>query len=105
MEPRILRLDGPKQAGSAPLVRELVHQGDAYDFNWIQVEPGLHKEPHPYTAGDSFMLVVQGAMMLLVDGQSYDLSAGQLAVIPKGAVRGFTAGPEGFAMFAAHLKG
>lgn len=104
MEPRIVRLDTEKPAG-APLMRELLYQGEGYDFNWIQVEPGLYKEPHPYAAGDSFMLVVKGAMTLLVDGGSYELGAGQLAIIPKGAVRGFTAGPDGFTMFAAHLKG
>lgn len=51
------------------------------------------------------MLVLSGLLDLHVDGQVYPLTAGQLAIIPSGAVRGFTAGPEGATFFAAHLRG
>ena len=104
MEPKIFTLNQPKAEGSAPLFREQLYTAPAHDFNFVQAEPGLFKEPHPYGAGDTFMLVLKGSMELLVDGSAYRLSEGQVAFIPKGAVRGFTAGPEGFTMFAAHLR-
>jgi quercetin dioxygenase-like cupin family protein len=91
--------------GAIPLNRETLYQGDSHDFNCVQAKPGFRMEPHPYTAGDAFMLVLAGAMDLIVDGQTFTLQPGQLAVIPKGATRGFTAGPEGFTMLAAHLRG
>lgn len=104
MEPKIYSafemMDGP-----LPFDRELIYQGDSHDFNLIRANAGFHKMPHPYAAGDSFMLVLKGSMELIVEEKTYTLSAGQVAFIPKGASRGFTAGPEGFTMFAAHLKG
>ncbi|HYG58212.1 MAG TPA: cupin domain-containing protein [Symbiobacteriaceae bacterium] len=105
MEPKIISVRQPKPEGSGPLYRDMLYQAAAHDFNLIQAVPGFCKEPHPYPAGDAFMLVLQGSMELTVDGVAYPLAAGQLAIVPKGAVRGFTAGPEGFTMFAAHLKG
>jgi quercetin dioxygenase-like cupin family protein len=103
MEPRILSLSGPME-GPLPLSRDTLYQGSAHDFNLVKTAPGFFKDPHPYTAGDAWMLVLEGSMELLVDGASYDLTAGQMAIIPKGAVRGFRAGPKGFSMLAAHLK-
>jgi mannose-6-phosphate isomerase-like protein (cupin superfamily) len=104
MEPKIHTLGGPAAAGSQPLSVECLYARIPHDFNYIQAEPGHYKAPHPYGAGDSFMLVLSGAMDLIVDGETFPLMAGQLAVIPKGAHRGFTAGPEGMTMFAAHLR-
>jgi len=104
MEPKIQTLPLAKTAGTEPLVLQCLYAAIAHDFNYIQADPGLHKNPHPYGAGDSFMLVLAGSMELFVDGTSYAVSAGQFVVLPKGAVRGFTAGPEGLTMFAGHLR-
>lgn len=105
MEPRILRCLDPKPADSLPILREELYRAEAHDFNLIRVDPEVEKPPHPYTAGDSFMLVLAGRLQLMVDGQSYDLRPGDLAFIPKGAVRGFRTGPEGATFFAGHLRG
>ncbi len=105
MEPIITKCLEPKSAGSMPVRKEELYRADAHDFNLVQVEAGAGKPPHPYTAGDSFMLVLSGLLNLVVDGNTYPLEPGTLAVIPKGAVRGFTAGPEGATFFAAHLRG
>lgn len=104
MEPRIISFGGPKPEGTQPLHREMLYQAPNHDFNLVQAEPGLTKPAHPYTAGEAFMLVMAGSMTLLVDGMAYELKAGQMAMVPKGAVRGFTAGPEGLTMLAAHLR-
>lgn len=101
MEPKIVAL---ALNSALPFDRELLYQGGHHDFNLIEAKPGFHKMPHPFEAGDSFMLVLKGSMDLIVDDKTYPLAAGQVAFIPKGATRGFTAGPEGFTMFAAHLK-
>jgi len=104
MTVKIHTLSPVKAAGTEPLVRECLYAAIPHDFNYIQADPGLHKEPHPYGAGDSFMLILAGSIDLIVDGKTYPLTAGQMAVIPSGAMRGFTAGPEGMTMFAGHLR-
>lgn len=104
MEPRIFRCTDPKPAGAPPLLRDELCRGASYDVNLVRIDANLEKPAHPFEAGDSFMLVLAGLLHLVVDGQVYDLNAGDLAWIPKGAVRGFTAGPEGATMVAAHLR-
>ncbi|HYF94585.1 MAG TPA: cupin domain-containing protein [Symbiobacteriaceae bacterium] len=104
MSVKIHTLSTVKAAGTEPLVRECLYAAIPHDFNYVQADPGLYKEPHAYGAGDSFMLVLAGSLELIVDGETYSLKAGQMAVIPCGAVRGFTAGPEGMTMMAAHLR-
>jgi mannose-6-phosphate isomerase-like protein (cupin superfamily) len=103
MEPRIISLH-ETITSQLPFDREMLYQGNHHDFNLIKAHAGFHKMPHPFHAGDSFMLVLKGSMELIVDDATYTLSEGQVAFIPKGASRGFTAGPDGFTMFAAHLK-
>lgn len=105
MQPSIYQCVGSKPEGSPPVWKEELYRAGQNDFNLVQVEPGAGKPPHPYAAGDSFMLVLAGKLDLQVDGQVYSLDPGQLAVIPKGAVRGFTAGAAGATFFAAHLPG
>lgn len=104
MEPRIIRCLDPKPAGSPALLREEIYRAAAHDFNLVRLDANLEKPAHPYEASDSFMMVLQGLLHLVVDGQSYDLRAGELAWIPRGAVRGFTTGPDGAVMLAAHLR-
>ncbi len=104
MEPTIHRLTEAKPTGSPPVLKEELYRAGHHDFNVVRVEPGVGKPPHPHDAGDSFMLVLSGLLNLQVDGKMYPLNPGELAVIPKGAVRGFNAGPDGATFFAAHLK-
>lgn len=104
MEPRIHTLNLTQTGGPEPLVRECLYAAIPHDFNYVQAAPGVHKDPHPYGAGDAIMIVLAGSMDLIVDGSKYPLAAGQMAVIPNGALRGFTAGPEGMTMIACHLR-
>lgn len=105
MEPIITKCLEAKPVGSLPVLKDELYRADAHDFNLVRVDAGIGKPPHPYNAGDSFMLVLSGLLNLVVDGQTYPLEAGALAVIPKGATRGFTAGPDGATFFATHLRG
>lgn len=104
MEPMITKCLESKPAGLMPVLKEELYRADAHDFNLVRVDAGVGKPPHPYNAGDSFMLVLSGLLNLVVDEKSYALEAGTLAIIPKGATRGFTAGSEGATFFAAHLR-
>ncbi|HWI62297.1 MAG TPA: cupin domain-containing protein [Symbiobacteriaceae bacterium] len=90
--------------GSEPFRVECLYGRIPHDFNHVQTAPGFHKEPHAYGAGDAIMLILTGSMELVVDGEPIPLKAGQMAVIPKGATRGFTSGPEGMTMIAMHLR-
>lgn len=103
--PRIIDCGEAKPAGAPAIFREELYRADAHDFNLVRIDPLMGPPPHPYPAGDSFMFVVSGYINLEVEGQPYELKAGQLAIIPKGAARGFKAGPEGATLFAAHLRG
>jgi quercetin dioxygenase-like cupin family protein len=103
-EPNIVTLIQPPVEGALPFSKDVLYGNDNHDFNLVKVAPGFFIDPHPYTAGGAFMLVLEGGMELKVDGQSYNLSAGQMAIIPKGAARGFKAGPAGMTMLAAHLR-
>jgi glyoxylate utilization-related uncharacterized protein len=103
MVPKITHCKEAKPAGTMPVHREILFQADAHDFNWIRVDANVAKPPHPYDSGDSFMMIVAGNIDLNVDGQTYPMQAGDVAHIPQGAVRGFTTGPEGATIFAAHL--
>lgn len=105
MELKIYRCGESKPAGTGPVLKEELYRAESHDFNLVRVEAGAGKPPHPYAAGDSFMLVVGGALHLLVDGETHTLSPGDVAFIPKGAARGFTAGAAGASFFAAHLRG
>lgn len=104
MQPTIHRCAEPKPAGSPPVLKQELYRRDPHDFNLVRVEPGTGKPPHPYGAGDSFMLVLAGELLLHVDGEIYTLAPGDVAFIPRGAVRGFTAGAAGASFFAAHLR-
>lgn len=101
----IFQVNEPAPTGSGPVRKEELYRADRHDFNLVQVQPGMGKPLHPHHAGDSFMLVTVGLLNLTVDGETFPLGPGQVAFIPQGAVRGFTAGPEGATFFAAHLRG
>ncbi len=49
------------------------------------------------------MLILSGELKLQVDGEEYVLRPVRLAVIPRGAARGFEAGPQGAMFAASHL--
>lgn len=104
MQPTIYRCSEPKPTGSPPVLKQELYRTSHHDFNLVWVEPGTGKPPHPHHAGDSLMLVVFGELVLNVDGALYSLKPGDLAFIPKGAVRGFVAGEPGATFFASHLQ-
>lgn len=108
MKPQIFSCLAPASDPPAPPLvrRQRLAEGPAYDLNRVQVLPGGDRsEPQPYDGGDSFMVVLAGELHLVVDAEWYTLAAGQVAVIPKGAARGFRAGADGATFVAGHVHG
>lgn len=105
MEPVIRTCSGPKPAGAPPLLIEELHRAEYHDLTLVRIDAGQSRPPHPYVAGDSFMLVLEGELDLLVDGRVFPLQSGQLALVPRGATRGFTSGSAGATFLAGHLRG
>ena len=53
---------------------------------------------------DVALVVVEGSLELEVDGEARTLAAGEAAIVPKGARRRLTAGPEGVRYATVHRK-
>ncbi len=59
---------------------------------------------HTNSERDVLLVVVAGGGTLLIDGRPLILRAPQVLLIPRGASRGITAGPEGLRYVSAHLR-
>jgi mannose-6-phosphate isomerase-like protein (cupin superfamily) len=59
---------------------------------------------HTNDERDVLLVIVAGGGSVLLDGGQIELRAPQLLLIPRGASRGITAGPEGLRYVSAHLR-
>ena len=57
---------------------------------------------HVNTALDVLIIVTVGALTLTLDGANHALVAGDALLVPKGARRAITAGPEGVRYLTCH---
>lgn len=103
MRPTIITWDPAAVGAEAPIQRTEMYRNQVLDLNLVRVDPGFRKPAHPFAEGDSLMLILAGELKLQVDGEEYVLRPMQLAVIPRGAARGFEAGAEGAMFAASHL--
>jgi quercetin dioxygenase-like cupin family protein len=53
---------------------------------------------------DVALVVIEGSAELVVDGEARAMVAGEAAIIPKGARRKLTAGPDGVRYATVHRK-
>jgi quercetin dioxygenase-like cupin family protein len=53
---------------------------------------------------DVLYVVLAGAVMLTVDGESRELGAGEATIVDKGARRALVAGSEGARYLTAHIR-
>jgi quercetin dioxygenase-like cupin family protein len=76
------------------------------DLNATVVEwPGGGGPPeHVNAERDIVLVVVSGSVELALDGEPRTLSAGEVAVIPKGSTRRIVAGPEGVRYVTVHRR-
>lgn len=103
VHPTIITWDPGASNTGDPVQRTEMYRNQVLDLNLVRVNPGFRKPAHPFTEGDSLMLILSGELKLQVDGEEYVLRPMQLAVIPRGAARGFEAGPQGAMFAASHL--
>ena len=59
---------------------------------------------HVNAERDVALVVLAGAGLLVVDGEEHALTAGALAIVPRGASRSIVAGPEGLRCLTVHRR-
>jgi quercetin dioxygenase-like cupin family protein len=68
--------------------------GTNMTINFVRIEPGaevpLHH--HPHEQGGT---VIEGTILMTIDGETREMRAGDVYIAPPHAVHGATAGPEG----------
>lgn len=86
------------------LVRE-VEVGDGFLLFEDTVEPGKRTPLHIHPAADETFYVLEGSMLLHVDGAEHELRVGGVAVIPRGVPHAFVALANGARMLCLHTPG
>ncbi len=89
------------ETGPGPGILPLIN-GGVYDVRRVAVGPGQAHGPgrHP---GDAVVVVLEGSVAFSVDGQTRELTFGDLLWVPAGTLRGFVAGAKGALLLAIHL--
>lgn len=85
------------------VVWSLPHGGDL-DANLVRLDPGGTIHEHVNDDVDVLMFVQSGSGQLTVDGQTHLLRSDVLALIPHGARRKVTAGPNGMFHLSIHRR-
>jgi quercetin dioxygenase-like cupin family protein len=84
-------------------VWSLPHGGDL-DANLVRLDPGGTIDEHVNDDVDVLMFVQSGSGCLTVDTQTYALRSDVLVLIPRGARRRLTAGPNGMFHLSIHRR-
>ena len=66
--------------------------------------PGEGQPEHVNAERDVALVVLEGAGLLVVDGEEHTLTAGALAIVPRGARRSIVAGAEGLRCLTVHRR-
>ena len=72
--------------------------------NFLSWPPDGRVGEHRNHERDVLLIVVGGGGTLVIDGRPVTLRAPQLVLVPRGANRGITAGPEGLRYVSVHLR-
>ena len=59
---------------------------------------------HVNAERDVAIVALAGSGMLVVDGDPHAIAAGTLAIVPRGATRSVTAGPDGLRCLTVHRR-
>jgi quercetin dioxygenase-like cupin family protein len=90
------------------LHRWLVREGEV-DNGFLlfedTVDPGKRTPLHTHPAADETFYLLDGAMLLHIDGVEHDVRAGGVAVVPRGIPHAFLARAEGARMLCLHTPG
>jgi quercetin dioxygenase-like cupin family protein len=85
----------------------LVHEnevGDEFLLFEDTVDPGKRTPLHTHPSDETFYLL-DGSMVLHIDGVEHELRAGGVAVIPRGVPHAFLAQADGARMLCLHTPG
>lgn len=72
--------------------------------NLLSFQDGQGVASHVNNEVDVLVIAVAGEGTIEVDGVSATMSAGQVCVIPKGALRSIHSGPAGFGYLTVHRR-
>lgn len=70
----------------------------------LEWPPGEGPPEHVNESRDVALVVLEGSGELVLDGEARPLAAGEALVIPKGASRRVTAGPDGIRYATVHRR-
>lgn len=79
------------------------HEGTDLDVTMLSWGPGRVVADHVNDMREVLLVCLSGSGVARVDGIEYELAAGSLLVIPRGARRSILAGPGGLAYVSAHV--
>ena len=89
--------------GVGGVIWKLPHAGDL-DGNLVRLAADRSIDEHVNTEVDVLVIVRAGDGELMVDGQPHPLTGTALALIPRGARRSITAGPDGITYLSIHRR-
>lgn len=89
--------------GSGGAIWSLPHGGDL-DANLVRLDPATGIDAHTNNDVDVLVLVQSGTANLTVDGQTRQVGADHLALIPKGSNRSIMAGAAGVTYLSIHRQ-
>ncbi len=69
------------------------------------VEPGKRTPLHLHAGADETFYLLEGSMLLHIDGTEHDMRTGGVAVIPRGVPHAFLARAQGARMLCLHTPG
>ena len=96
-------LPAPEADRAGPAVATtLVAQGDGWDLRQVAATAGAVHGPRRADV-DACVVVLSGAVVFRVDGQSHTLHDHGALFVPAGALRAFVAGASGVRFLALHL--
>ncbi|GAA0301055.1 hypothetical protein GCM10010302_44530 [Streptomyces polychromogenes] len=78
--------------------------GRQLDANLVRHLPGTGGAQYTEDEVDVMLVVVSGTGILTLDGAQSHLSAGFLALLPRGSARALLAGPKGLVVLTVHRK-
>jgi quercetin dioxygenase-like cupin family protein len=80
------------------------HAGDDLNANLVRLDTGESVGGHVNDAVDVLLIGLLGEGTVELDGRWHRVGAGQLLVLPKGALRAIEAGEGGFAYLTCHRR-
>lgn len=92
---------GEPRGGGGPVWGAASEDLNATVLSW---EPGAGPPEHVNDERDVLLVVVEGSLVVTLDGEERRLDAGEALIVEKGRRRAFSAGRDGVRYVAAHLR-